>query len=269
MKKSALVIFPLMLAGAAVAAPIPSTGSSQPVAISAAKSLEWNRKARTYTAKQDVVVTQGVMNIRSDTLTARYTDAQGMTDITTLTAEGHVTINSPPYVATGEHAVYDVKTGNAVMTGGNLKIVTGSDVLTARDKIEFFGAENKMTATGDATAVRGDDVLKAAALNAYFVKDATGKMTASKITGAGNIVLKTAKETATADNGVYDIPSQTAVLTGKVRILQGENWLEGTRADVDMTTGISRLSGAGNAATEGRVKGVFYPKSMPGKNKEQ
>ncbi len=256
----AIFIALFILNSAAFAATPVASASGQPVAISAAKSLEWNRKAKTYTARKDVVVTQGVLRITSDTLTARYNDDQGMTDISTLEADGHVTITSPPYVATGEHAVYDVKTGNAVMTGNNLKITTGDDVLTAREKIEFFGAENKMTATGQATAVRGADVLTAEALNAYFVKDATGKMTADKITGAGHITLKTAKETATGDNGVYNIPAQTAVLTGKVRILQGENWLEGTRADVDMVTGISRLSGAGNAETEGRVKGMFFPK---------
>lgn len=241
--------------------PVPAAAASaQPVEISAAKSLEWNRKAKTYTAHENVLVKQGELQIKSDTLTAHYSDADGMTDISTLEADSNVAIISPPYTATGDHAVYNVKTGNAVMTGKDLKITMEGDVLTAQDKIEFFSKENKMTASGQATATHGGYTLNADALDALFVQDAQGKMVADKITGKGNVSIKSAKETATGDSGVYDVRTQKAVLTGKVRILQGENWLEGTRADVDMVTGISRLSGMGDTATDGRVKGVFYPK---------
>ena len=79
------------------------------------------------------------MLIKSDTLIAHYQDEDGMTDISTMEADGHVTVSSPPYTATGDHAVYDVKTGGAVMTGKNLKVTMEGDVLTAQDKIEFFG----------------------------------------------------------------------------------------------------------------------------------
>lgn len=52
------------------------------------------------------------------------------------------------------------------------------------------------------------------------------------------------------------------MLTGKVRILQDKNWLEGTRAEVDMNTGISQLFAEGSSTGDGRVKGVFYPKAQ-------
>lgn len=240
-----------------------TANTPQPVEISAAKSLEWDRKAKTYTAHENVTVTQGTVRIQSDRLTARYTDDKGMTDISTLEADNHVVISSPPYTATGDKGVYNVKTGNATLTGNDLKITTDDTLMTAEDKIEFFGNENKLTATGKATAARGGDVLSANVLNAYFVKDAQGRMSASKITATGGVTIKTEKETATGDSGTYDLPAQKAVLTGHVRIYQGENWLEGTRADIDMATGLSRLSGSGsNTDTEGRVKGVFYPKSQ-------
>jgi len=231
----------------------------QPVAISAAKSLEWNRKEKTYTAREKVVVIQGTVRMQSDLLTARYTDDNGMTDISTLEAAGHIVIQSPPYTAEGDAAVYDVITGHAVLTGKNLKITTETDVLTARDKIEFFGAENRMTAVGKATATRGDDTITADALDAYFSRNSAGKMAIDKMTARGHVTVKTARETVTGDDGVYYITTQKAVLTGKVRISQGENWLEGTRADIDMTTGISQLLGGGDADTENRVRGVFYP----------
>ncbi|MDE2335799.1 MAG: ostA-like family protein [Alphaproteobacteria bacterium] len=238
----------------------PAQNSPQPVTISAAKSLQWDRKAKTYTAFENVVATQGNVSLHSDTLTAHYTNARGgAADVTTLDADGNVTISAPPYTAAGDHAVYTVRTGNAVLTGKNLKITSGESVLTAKDRIEYDSRDGTMTAIGNPEAVKGSDTLTADVMRATFTKDATGKMTAQTITARGHVVIKTLSETATGDDGVYDTTTQKAVLTGHVRILQGKNLLQGTRADVDMKTGISRLSGKGDAATEGRVTGTFYP----------
>lgn len=235
-----------------------STANAEPVTISAKKSLEWDRKKKTYTARQAVVAQQGAAEIHSDTLTAHYTDDDGA-DIKTLEAAGNVSILSPPYTAYGDKLVYEVATGHAVLTGSSLRAKTGDDVLTARDRIEFLTGDNKLTARGDALVIHNDKALGADTLNAFFAKDKNGKTTAQSMTAEGNVTIKTATETATADHGIYDVASQKAVLTGKVRIQQGKNGLEGTRADVDMVTGISRLSGGDNAATGGRVTGTFYP----------
>ncbi|MBI3441941.1 MAG: ostA-like family protein [Proteobacteria bacterium] len=252
----------LMVAGVFLSGVAWADSALQPVEISAAKSLEWNRVERTYTAREKVLVVQGAMRLQSDVLTARYNDENGMTNISTLEAQGRIIIQSPPYTAYGDNATYNVKTGNAMLTGKNLRITTDADTLTARDKIEFFGAENRLVARGNATASHDDDILTADRLDAFFSKQDGDQMKISKVTATGNVTIKTAKETVTGDAGVYDIPTQKAVLTGKVRIRQGENWLEGTRANIDMATGISQLLGSGNAETEGRVKGVFYPKAL-------
>jgi len=258
MRKILLISLALVSSVAAYAAsPIPS--SSQPVTITAAKSLEWDRKAKTYTARQNVVATQGAASLHSDLLVAHYDDTHGKPDIKTMEAVGHVTINSPPYTAYGDHGVYDVKTGNAVLTGKDLKIISADSTLTAKEKIVYNSSENKMTAVGEPKAVKGEDTITADTMSAVFAKDNTGKLTANKITAHGHVVIITSAQTAEGDDGVYDVSTQKAVLTGNVTLLQDKNSLNGTRADVDMNTGISRLSGTGNAATEGRVTGTFYP----------
>lgn len=242
-----------------IAADLPA-GSNAPVEISAKKTLEWNRKDKTYIAREDAIAKQGTFEVHSETLTARYEDGNGTTDIKTLEADTHVTILSPPYTARGEHAVYTVATGNAVLTGGTLEISTPTDKLTAKDKIAFYGTENRLDAIGKATATRGTDKLDADLLTAYFAQGADGQMTLQKIVATGNVVITTAKEKVYGDKGVYDIPAQQADLTGNVKVYQGENMLEGTRAKVDLTTGISKLFADDNPSTEGRVKGIFYPK---------
>jgi lipopolysaccharide export system protein LptA len=227
MKKIFLIFLLMTLNGPSFAAAV--TAAAQPVEISAAKSLEWNRKEKTYTAREKVVVVQGAAKIQSDILVARYTDDAGMTDFTTLEASQHVVIQSPPYTATGDRAVYNVKAGTIALTG-------------------------KAIVTHEA------DTLTADVLTIYLDRDSGGKLAARKITASGNVTVKTAKETITGDTGVYDVPAQKSVLSGKVMIRQGENWLEGTTANIDMTTGISQLLGGSGAGNDGRVKGVFYPK---------
>jgi lipopolysaccharide export system protein LptA len=239
--------------------------SKEPIEISAAHSLEWNRKNHTYVARREAMARQGAFSIRADLLTARYNEKKGATTIYELVAEKGVVIADPPYTAYGDKAVYTVDQSRAVLTGQDLRIVTPTESLKARDSIEFFGKENRLAATGDAFAVRGTDSVKADVMEAFFEKDPkTGKLVMTKVTGRGNVVVKTARETVQGDKGIYNIAGQKAVLTGRVRLNQGENWLEGTRADVDLKTGISQLIAEGRKETEGRVKGVFYPKESGG-----
>ncbi len=255
-------------AAAPAAAPrIASAATAQPVTISAAKSLQWDRKAKTYTAIKDVIAKQGNVTIHSDTLTAHYlNDRKGGTSITTLDADGHVTIDAPPYKAVGEHAVYTVKTGDAVLTGKSLEITSDDgSVLTAKDRIEYNNRNRTMTAFGSPEAFKSPDTLTADVMSATFTKNAAGKMTAQTISAQGHVVIKTLSETITGDSSVYNTTTQKAVLTGNVRIWQGKNWLQGTRADIDMKTGISRLSEKGDGTMGGRVTGVFYPQSRNNK----
>ena len=99
--------------------------------------------------------------------------------------------------------------------------------------------------------------MRANVMTAYFYKTPTGKLALQKITAEGSVTIKTLKETLTGSRGIYDVVAGKATLTGKIRVLQGENWLEGTRAVVDLKTGVSQLFAEGG---DGRVKGLFYPK---------
>ena len=139
-----------------------SPSSEAPVEISASHSLEWNRKAKTYTARENAVAKQGATEVSSRLLIADYRDDKGATDVWRLTAQDNVTIKSPPYTATGDKAVYDVAAGRATLTGKDLKITTPTESLTAQEKIEFFTQENRLSAVGQATAVRGTDRLGSA-----------------------------------------------------------------------------------------------------------
>ena len=255
----------LLLATPALAqSPAVPQDSDKPVEISAAQSLEWNRKDKTYTARKDAIAKQGDMQVKSDTMTAHYDDVKGATEITRLVANGNVEISSPPYTAYGNRAEYYVADQTATLTGDNLRMVTPDEVLTAEEKIEFDAAKNKLSAIGKAIAKRGTDSLSSDRLDAYFMKNAQGKTVLQRITADSAVTIKTARETVTGSKGVYDAATGKAVLTGNVRIYQGENWITGERAEVNLKTGISQLfapaKNTENPEEPPRVRGVFFPK---------
>lgn len=231
--------------------------AAEPVDISAAKSLEWNRAAKTYTALGDVRVRRGAAEIKADRLTAAYAGTSG-TDIRTLTAQGGVTVSAPPYTAYGDRAVYDVATGDATLTGGDLRVETENARLTARDSLVYAKSDNRLSARGGATVVKDGRTLKAEKLDAFFVPGPGGDLVTQRITAEGGVSVETGRETVTGAAGTYDLAAGQAELTGGVRIAQGGSFLEGSRATVDMKTGISKLYGG--KAAKGRVRGVFYPK---------
>jgi lipopolysaccharide export system protein LptA len=292
MKKTTFLALYMLLssvhAGFAQDVATAAVNSDAPVEIFADSTLEWDRVKKTYTARGNAVARQGTMQVKSDSLTAHYSesgekstakpDAMGG-EITKLVAAGNVAISSAPYTAHGDKAVYDITTGIATLTGADLRIETPTEKLTAEERIEFDTSKNRLSAIGKANARRGTDSLTADRLDAFFKPAADGKTALDRIVSDSAVTIKTARETVTGDSGVYDVTGGKATLRGRVRILQGENWLEGTRAEVDLKTGISKLFADGKPLPgrtslivdgverppvapvgDGRVRGVFYPK---------
>lgn len=245
----------------------------QPIEITALKSVEWLRDQKKYVARQNVVVTQGTMTLNGDTVTADYREgAQSSMEIWQLTADGNVTIVNDGNTATGDKAVYDITQAIATLTGQNLKIVSPDQTVTATEKMEYFTNTRKARAVGNAKVVRGEDTLSASTITAFFKDDASAPKTQQnnpagtgnleRIEAEGNVVIVTPTETLRGTKGVYRADTNTAELTGNVKIERGPNILEGARAEVDLNTNISKMFGGSNsAAGDGRVRGIFYPGS--------
>ena len=107
--------------------------------------MEFDQTKSTITYKGRVVTTQGEMTLRSETLTAEYTE--NMKQIKQIVAEGKVNVTQGNRVATGEKAVFDDQaktvtlTGNPIMRQGNSQI-SGSRVI-------YFVEQDKAVAEGD------------------------------------------------------------------------------------------------------------------------
>ncbi len=261
MRVTVCALAAMMLASPALAQDVAAVPSpAAPIEISADKGLEWDRSAHTYTARGRAEAKQGDMKVVSDVLVARYDAAGSSSDIREVTAEGNVVLTSAPYTAYGDKAVYDLTSGVAVLTGDNLRVLTGVETLTAQDRLTYAAQDGRMTAEGGAVLTRPTDSIAAQTLTASFATSAEGTRALDTVTATGGVVIKTARENITGAKGVYHAARQQAELTGDVVITQGKNRLEGRRATVDMKTGVSKLYGS--TSEGGRVKGVFYPKDQ-------
>ena len=81
------------------------------------------------------------------------------------------------------------------------------------------------------------------------------------------VVITNDKEKVQGDFGVYLVDKETATLQGNVKISQGNNFIIGEVADINMKTGVSRLQMLSEKGKpKGQVRGVFVP---DGKNEKK
>jgi lipopolysaccharide export system protein LptA len=201
----------------------------------------------------------------------------GGNEIYRLEADGNVRIFTPTDVAVGDHATYDMDQAVLLLTGRNLKLTRPAEVITARDTLEYWSQLHRAVARGNAVVVTSDARrLAGDTLVAYTSNDqakpgqppakpevpakdkpsqdplgASGKI--EKVEGFGHVSVRTQTDTVTGDRGVYVPATGIARLGGNVRITRGQNQLNGAEAEVDMKTGLSRLTAASNAQVHGLV----------------
>jgi lipopolysaccharide export system protein LptA len=150
-------------------------------------------------------------------------------------------------------------------------IKINSATLEVRDK------EKMATFSGDVHLVQGDTSMRSKTLVVFYDDDAPAKPASApasatqpgpqqnqqikRVEAKGNVIVVQKDQTATGENGVFDMRANTVTLLGNVVISQGQNVVKGDTLTVDMTTGVSRIA-CGKAQEKCRVTGLFQPGSM-------
>jgi lipopolysaccharide export system protein LptA len=284
-----------------------------PINITASQGIEWRQADQEVIATGDAKAVRGAVTVTADQLIAHYrkkavppgqkpaapaatTTASaaagtapaandpesaldnGDTEIYQLDAIGHVHIYTATDNAYGDHAVYSMDNAVLVLTGIHLKLTTPTDVITARDSIEYYSVKRQAVARGNALIVANDGrSIAADILIGYLAPPPppaagapppppgpppppdmlgqAGKL--QKVDAIGHVVLRTPTETAYGERGVY-LPEQgQARLGGNVHILRGPNQLNGADALFNTKTGVATLL----AGPGGQVSGVVVPNS--------
>ena len=286
-----------------------------PIEVTSRDGMEWRQNEQEVIAQGAARAVRGDVTVTADRLTARYrrktppagaaaagatpaaatpgapgsgapgsgATGSGATDtgnneIYRLEADGHVHIFTPTDLAVGDHAVYDIDQAVLLMTGGDMKLTTPQQVLTARDTMEYWSQKHMAVGRGLATVVTADgrrlagDILvgyttppdapaapgtppapaaKPAAAPGADPLLSSGKL--QRVEGFGHVEGRTATETIRGDRGVYVADTGIARLAGDVHITRGQSQLNGDEAIVNMRTGISTLSRNPGKRVEGLV----------------
>ncbi|MGH7099454.1 MAG: LptA/OstA family protein [Stellaceae bacterium] len=255
----------------------------EPITISAASGIEWQQDRKVYIARGHAVATRGATRVTADTLTAYYRQGKGGSEIYRVDADGNVILKGPTQTITGDHAVYDAAQQVAVITGKHLRLTTATDVVTARDSLEWYDGKQIAVARGDALAVRGDKRIRADVLTAYMAKSSSlprtvrrkatpasdelgaGSSHIERIDAQGNVIVSTATDVGRGDYGVYDARTGIVTLIGHVTITRGRDVVRGQYAVVDLNRNVSRIMSLpqrpGGPAP--RVEGVFVRQDAP------
>jgi lipopolysaccharide export system protein LptA len=238
---------------------LPTQQGGKPIEINADSGIEWHQKTKQYIARGNARAKQGDVSVSGDTLVAHYRKSEsGKSDIWRIDANGNVRIESPTQIAYGDKGVYMVDDGVLVLTGKDIRLVTPTERITARDSLEYWEKKSMAVARGDAVISREDKRLRADVLAAHFLRDQAGKTQISRINAFENVMVSSAQEIVRADNGVYDVKSGVAKLSGSVSITRQGNQLNGDFAEVNLNTGVSRLY----SGKSGRVQGLIKPQDV-------
>lgn len=243
----ALLVFALPVAAVA-------QDGGQPLEITAQQSLEWDQAAKLYRANGGATAKQGDFTVTANDMLARYETNQN--ELSVIEALGNVTLESQGRVATGDKGVYDMRSGEAVLTGNDLKLTAPDMVVTAKDSLTYNTKTRAFAANGNANAVQTQQnrAIAGDTLTATF----TDKNELHKMHAVGNVRIKAGEDLVTGSKADYDAIQKTAEVTGgEVTLTRGPNVMKGERATVDLNTNISRLFG--NTAKPATA--VFYPGS--------
>lgn len=275
-----------------------NVSEARPIEISADGGIEWHQDAQVYIARGNAMAKRGTTEVHADALTAHYRPNKGSggeTEIYRLNADGHVTIKGERQTVVGDQAVYDVDQQIGIVTGKALKMTTETDVVTARDSLEWYDQKQIAVARGDAVAVRDVKRIRADVLTAHLTKDkqqpspikpekAAAPAQAKprnptmplgdtdegsrirRVDAQGNVLVSTETDVGRGDFGVYNADSGIATLLGNVTVTRGPNTIRGQYAVMDLNNNISRMMAApaapGTAPT--RVEGLFVRQDQAG-----
>jgi lipopolysaccharide export system protein LptA len=143
--------------------------------------------------------------------------------------------------------------------------------------LEVRDKDKMATFSGDVRVKQGDTTMRCKSLLVFYEQEDEpgakgkamqaaspgpgGQQKIKRLEARGGVIVTQKDQTATGENGIFEMKSNTVTLVGSVVMTQGQNVLRGERLIVDLTSGVSRVESGKNG--QGRVEGLFLPGSGP------
>jgi lipopolysaccharide export system protein LptA len=163
--------------------------------------------------------------------------------------------NEPVKIEANSLEVHD-KDSYAVFSG-NVVVQQGDSTMRCRElKVHYVGSlrgNEKGEKGGAAKSSSGQTV----------TNDPAQRI--RRLEALGGVVITSKDQKATGNTGIFDMPTNTATITGNVVITQGPNIMRADKLIVDLKTGFSRMEAGGKDGSK-RVQGLFVPSSIDSKS---
>jgi lipopolysaccharide export system protein LptA len=240
-------------------------GKGGTIEIEATDGIEWLREQKVYIARGDAHAVSGDLEVFADVMKAHYRANQNGNEIHLIELLGSVRLKTPDETAYGDAASYMLDTEVLVLTGQDLRLEShnGPDRLTARDALEYHKNEHIAVARGDARIFREGRDVRADLLIAHFSAGPEGELQIDRVEAKGAVRIRSKGDYASGNDAVYYVREERATIQGDVKITRGEHQLSGGFGEVDLATGMSRLTGTPSAEGEKeRVKGLILPRAV-------
>lgn len=250
-----------------------------PVIIEAEESVVCDETAQKCVATGSASAQRGTSTVYGDVLTVYFTEGKKR-EITSMTADGHVRMETPTEKAYGEHAHYDIALDRIILTGGNLKIITQKEILTARDSIEYYHTENKGIARGNAIAQFPEkkQLVQAETLVAYFKpsseksEEGKEKVDLDRVEAEGNVLALGPKGNVTGNRAIYSEKTKRIEVFNNVKITQDKNIIEGEYALFNLETNVAEMythpPHTSQTGSPKRIHGMIIPTSAKKSKRE-
>ena len=240
------------LCSIAVVMSVPLTSFADDMIVNADTSLEWNQKEAFYHASGNAEALQGDQQIKADSLKAFYNPQTDARTITRIIANGDVSFSDDVHNGRGQILDYDVTSLTYLLEGPGAAISGPDGTAKAGQTILFKRSDKVVELVKDAEIMLKDGRHLSGQDITIFLNDADN---IDRITANGEVTIIQANGSiATSNEADYDRAGNKAILTGDVQIKDGETELAGDRAEVDFTTGISKML---SNKSGGRVSGRF------------
>jgi|RhiMethySRZTD1v2_1073278.scaffolds.fasta_scaffold10744_3 lipopolysaccharide export system protein LptA len=129
----------------------------------------------------------------------------------------------------------------------NVKVVQGDTTLECNRLIVYYDEEPSPT------AAKGRQGTKS------MLPSEGGQQQIRRLEAKGGVVVTQKDQVATGDNGVYEMKTNSIVLTGNVIVTRGQDVVKGHRLHVNMTTGHYRIDSAPAGGQSGPVRALINP----------
>ena len=172
--------------------------------------------------------------------------------------------NEPVKIEANSLEIHD-KDSYAIFSG-NVMVQQGDSTMRSRDLKVYYEGSLRSTEKGEKGAKDGKAAPAAARSSKGQAVTNDPAQRIRRLEALGGVIVTNKDQKATGDMGVFDMPTNTATITGNVVISQGPNVMRADKLVVDLKTGYSRMeSGAKGGST--RVQGLFLPSSVDDKKK--